>query len=113
MMTRVSRAPSDGCFSAAGMEVIIYPSAEAILAPNAAPAPDCPVVDIQLGGMSGSELQLHLAAAGSKLPIIFITAHDEPEVREMAQKAGCCAYLSKPFSRESLLAAIHKAVPNS
>lgn len=98
---------------AAGMEAILYQSAEAFLAPSGVPAPDCLLVDIQLGGMSGFELQVRLAAAGSKLPIIFITAHDEPEGRETAQKAGCAAYLRKPFSRELLLAAIHKAVPNA
>jgi len=94
---------------AAGIDAVLYPSAEAFLAPTPLPRPDCLVLDIQMGGMSGLDLQLRLAEAGSPVPIIFITAHDEPEIREQAQKGGCVAYLRKPFSGESLLEAIRHA----
>ncbi len=96
---------------AAGFEVHIYPSAEAFLTPTALPPPDCLVLDIQLAGMSGLELQRRLRELGALTPVIFVTAHDATEVREEAQQAGCVAYLRKPVARHTLLEAIAKALP--
>ena len=94
---------------AAQIQPIIYASAEAFLADMKHPKFDCLLFDIQLGGMSGLELNEKLAAAGSTTPVVFITAHDEPELRQQAQSAGCVAYLKKTDSAETLLAAIHRA----
>src|SRR6266536_5785864 len=76
---------------AAGFEVRTYPSAEDFLAPTSLPQPDCLVLDIQLAGMSGLELQRRLRELGTLTPVIFVTAHDATEVREEAQQAGCVA----------------------
>jgi FixJ family two-component response regulator len=73
-------------------------------------AAECLVLDIHLGGMSGLELQAALAANSVPLPIIFITAFDNPSTQERARKAGAAAYLQKPFDDQTLINAIEKAV---
>ena len=95
---------------ASGFEIDTYPSAEAFLAPTPLPPADCLVLDIQLGGMSGVELQQELRERGSVTPIIFVTAHDDREVRDEAVRAGCVAYLRKPVASRALLEAVAKAM---
>jgi FixJ family two-component response regulator len=95
---------------ASGFEVRTYPSAEAFLAPARLPEPDCLVLDIQLGGMSGLDLQRRLRELHSPVPIVFVTAHDAPGVRGEAEQGGCSAYLLKPVGRQTLLEAINKAI---
>jgi FixJ family two-component response regulator len=97
-------------FRASGFEVRTYPSAEAFLAVTPLPQPDCLVLDIHLGGMSGLDLQRRLREAGNPPPIIFVTAHDAPGVRAEAERAGCSAYFLKPVPRKPLIEAITKAV---
>ena len=96
---------------ASGFEVHSFASAEAFVTPTSLPQPDCLVLDIQLGGMSGLDLQRQLRESGSHIPIIFVTAHDAAEVREEAEQSGCVAYLRKPVARHTLLEAIAKALP--
>jgi FixJ family two-component response regulator len=93
-----------------GFDVRRYPSAEAFLAPTTLPQPDCLVLDIHLGGMSGLGLLRHLREFGALTPVIFVTAHDVPGVREEAEQAGCSAYFPKPVRGELLVEAISKAV---
>ena len=100
-------------FRASGFDVRTYPSAEAFLAAAPHPQPDCLVFDIQLGGMSGVELQRHLREAGDAVPIIFVTAHDAPAVRAEAELSGCVAYFPKPVPRASLIEAVNQAVAAS
>jgi FixJ family two-component response regulator len=101
-------------FRVSGFGVHTYPSAEAFLAATPGPPPDCLVLDIHLGGMSGLDLQRRLRASGDPAPIIFVTAHDAPGVRQEAERGGCAAYFLKPVPGKSLLEAINKAVnPNS
>ena len=70
--------------------------------------PDCVVLDVQMPGMTGLELQRGLA--GSKLPLIFITAHDEVGVRERAMAAGAIAFLRKPFDDELFIRTLREAL---
>jgi len=100
----------DRLLRAAGYHAFTYPSAEAFLQEEGRARPDCILLDIQLGGMSGFELQTRLAASGSTIPIIFITAHDDPETREQARQTDCVAYLRKTDPGEMVLDAIRKAV---
>jgi FixJ family two-component response regulator len=97
-------------FRASGLGVHTYPSAEAFLAATTLPPADCLVLDIQLGGMSGLDLQRRLRERGARAPIIFVTAHDAPGVRQEAEQGGCAAYFLKPVPGKPLLAAIAKAV---
>jgi FixJ family two-component response regulator len=61
-------------------------------------------------GMSGLELQERLAAAGCRLPIIFITAHGDVGTAVRAMKAGALHFIEKPFSSQLLLDMVHKAL---
>jgi FixJ family two-component response regulator len=56
--------------------------------------------------MSGLDLQDELSSLGEKHPVIFITAHDNPQWQERAKAAGAIAYLRKPFDQKSLLDAV-------
>jgi FixJ family two-component response regulator len=95
---------------AAGMQPIAYLSAEAFLADDGRPRFDCLVLDVQLGGMSGIDLALRLAADGAPAPFICITAHDDPDTRARADAAGCAAYFRKTDSGAAVLAAIRRAI---
>lgn len=70
--------------------------------------PDCIVLDIQMPGLNGLEVQRRLA--GSGIPVIFITAHDEIGVRDRALAAGAAAYLRKPFDDEILIRVVRAAI---
>jgi FixJ family two-component response regulator len=93
---------------AAGIQPITYASAEAFLADTKHPQFDCLVFDIQLGGMSGIELAQEIVAKGVQTPFIFITVHDEPEIRASAEAAGCAAYFNKTDSGSEVLEAIRR-----
>ncbi|MEA3127895.1 MAG: hypothetical protein QOD67_4914 [Caballeronia sp.] len=70
--------------------------------------PVCLVLDVQMPGSNGLEVQRRIA--GSGIPVVFITAHDESGVREQALLAGATAYLRKPFNDELLIKAIRTAI---
>lgn len=72
--------------------------------------PDCLILDLQMPGMDGLEVQERLAELNSSIPIVFITAHDAPGMRERALSAGAIAYLRKPFDDELLVAALDAAL---
>jgi FixJ family two-component response regulator len=86
-----------------------YPSAEAFLKCKAARESACLVLDINLGGMSGIELQRRLKASGSPIPVIFITAADDEGTKAEAMRAGCAGFLRKPFPASVLIGTIAKA----
>jgi FixJ family two-component response regulator len=86
-----------------------YGSAAEFLDALGARLPDCLVVDLQMPGMTGLELQQHLAKVGIKIPTIVITAHDGIGTRERCRSAGASAYLLKPFQDATLIAAINSA----
>jgi len=70
----------------------------------------CFVVDVRLGDMTGFDLGRLLAAEGIRIPMIFITAHDDARTEECARRAGAVAYLAKPIDGDVLLEAIRRAV---
>ncbi len=104
------------CFSmsrllrAAHLQPITYPSAEAFLADTKRPKFDCLMLDIQLKGMSGLDLRRRLSAVMDATPVIFITAHDDPEVRAQAEASGCAGYFRKMDSGSDVLAAIRRTI---
>lgn len=95
---------------AAGMSVRGFASPEALLASDALGHASCLVLDVELPGLSGFELQRQLAAAGVALPVVFITGHDHPVFRRDAGLAGA-DYLTKPFPGRDLLRAVRRHLP--
>jgi DNA-binding response OmpR family regulator len=94
---------------AGGFQAVAFASAEAAL--EAGVAADALVLDIHLPGMSGFEMYRRLALAGEAPPAIFITARDEPAVRDEAEGlGGAGSYLPKPFSGRDLLDAVSRAL---
>ncbi len=94
----------------AGFEATGFASALDFLADGLATVPECLVLDIHLGGMNGFELYERLVAAGSAVPVVFITAHDDASTREHARQIGSSGYLRKPFEQHALLGAIYRAL---
>ena len=97
---------------AAGMQPITYTSGEAFLADTKHPQFDCLVFDIRMGGMSGIELGRRLREEGRYAPFIYITAHDEPEVRAGAEAAGCAAFFCKTDRGAAVLDVIRRVTQN-
>lgn len=73
-------------------------------------AVDCVVLDVQMPGLNGLEVQQRLNKIGSRIPIIFITAHDEVSVREKALAGGAMAFVRKPFNDELLIKILRAAL---
>ena len=71
---------------------------------------DCVILDVQMPGLNGLDVQDRLKKRGNRFPTIFITAHDEVNVRERALAAGAAAFLSKPFNAELLIKTLRAAV---
>jgi FixJ family two-component response regulator len=69
----------------------------------------CLILDINLGDGSGIELRHRLAEAGVSLPVIYITGNDSDATRMAAMASGCVAYLTKPFTAQSLIEPIRRA----
>ena len=93
-----------------GFRAAAFESAETFLRSRLRDDTSCLIVDVQMSGMNGLQLQSHLAAQGSGIPVIFITSYDERESRRRAMEAGAIAFLGKPFSDEQLLEAIRSAL---
>jgi FixJ family two-component response regulator len=70
----------------------------------------CLVTDIRMPGMSGLELQSKLNADCPAIPIIFITAHGDEEIRLQAMRAGAVEFMTKPFDDEALLECVRAAL---
>jgi FixJ family two-component response regulator len=93
-----------------GFWVTSFSSAEAFLARDPPVPPDCLVLDVWMDGMTGLDLQATLTARGEPIPIILITAHDDPLTRQRGLQGGAIAYLTKPFDDMVLLGAIRRAL---
>ena len=93
-----------------GYSTELYASTEEFLNAAATSKADCLIIDINLGATTGVELGRRLSALGYKLPIIFMTAHDNNVLRAQALRFGCVAYLYKPFPSQQLLNAINRAL---
>jgi FixJ family two-component response regulator len=93
--------------SSAGLRVAVFGSAAEFLASERPDAPACLVLDLQLPGASGLELQQQLD--GDAPPIVFISGHGDIPSSVRAIKAGAIEFLSKPFDDQELLRAIHAA----
>jgi FixJ family two-component response regulator len=100
----------DNLLRSVGFRVQGFASAEAFLQAQHAPETACLLLDVRLPGMNGLELQRQLGAAHGSLPIIFVTAYADEDVRARALAAGAVAVLSKPCREADLLQAIEAAL---
>ncbi|WP_245470780.1 response regulator [Bradyrhizobium guangzhouense] len=92
-----------------GFVATLFDSANALLDQGKFEEAICIVLDINLDGKSGIELRLRLAGQGVVAPIIYITGNDSAANRASAIASGCVAYLTKPFSAQSLIASVVRA----
>jgi len=90
----------------AGLGVRAFPSAQEFLAEPATDVPACLVLDVQLPGLSGLDLQARMAELDRDIPIVFITGRGDVPTSVRAMKAGALEFLEKPFQEEALLNAI-------
>ncbi|HSA81117.1 MAG TPA: response regulator [Geminicoccaceae bacterium] len=99
---------------ASDLDADTYASAQDFLAslPHATQL-DCLVLDLQMPGTSGLDLQRQLVRAGRQLPVVVITGHDEPGMQARCLAAGARAYLRKPLEAGALLAAIEAAIAHA
>jgi len=95
--------------SSVGLQVVVFGSAAEFLESEKPDAPACLVLDLQLPGTSGLELQEQLAT-GDAPPIIFITGHGDIPMSVRAMKAGAVEFLTKPFRSRDLLDAVRAAI---
>jgi FixJ family two-component response regulator len=93
-----------------GFRAAAFESAETFLRSGHLHDTSCLILDVQMPGMNGLQLQSQLAAAGCGIPIIFITAYDSKDSRQQAMQAGAAGFLGKPFSDEQLLRTINSAL---
>jgi FixJ family two-component response regulator len=100
----------DSLIRSAGWAVETFASAQEFLARPGAEMPSCLVLDLQLPGLSGLDLQKRMADAGLEIPIVFLTGHGDIPASVQAMKAGAVEFLTKPFDEEGLLQAIREAI---
>jgi len=96
--------------SAAGFTPRSFPSGEALLDAQGGVTAGCLVLDVRLPGISGLDLYRRLAQRGQTLPAVFITAYDDPSVREEAEGLGAAAFLHKPFRGRALVEVVSEII---
>jgi FixJ family two-component response regulator len=96
----------------ARMQPHTFHSVEEFLDANLPDDNACVVSDVRMPGASGLELPGLLCRRGHSLPVIFVTAHDTPETKAQAERAGAAAYFRKPVDGQALLDAIALALGN-
>ena len=93
-----------------GLSALCFGSAEQFLDSEARHEAVCLIADIRMPGLSGLELQAKLKAERRRLPVIFITAHGDDEMRIHATREGAVEFLTKPFKDAVLLEEVHAAL---
>lgn len=104
-LVRLLRA---SCLDAEG-----FASGEAFLGSLATRRPDCLVLDLQMAGLNGRDVQKQLMGMQSPIPLVMITAHEEPTMREQCLADGAAAWLRKPLRGEALIRSIRQAIGNA
>jgi FixJ family two-component response regulator len=96
-----------------GLSALCFGSAEQFLDSEARNKVACLIADIRMPGLSGLELQAKLKAERCRIPVVFITAHGDAEMRIHAMREGAVQFLSKPFDDTVLLEIVHAALKRS
>ncbi len=95
--------------SACGYRVSLYETAKQLLAAPLNGGPACILLDVQMAGMTGPQLQAQLADLGCQIPVVFLSAHGDIPTTVSTIKAGAEDFLTKPATKEQLLEAIQRA----
>lgn len=93
-----------------GYDALSYGSAEDFLQSQQRHSTSCVISDVQMPGVGGLELQRILISEGNRMPIIFITAFPDTQVRQQALQAGATCFLSKPCDGDTLVHCLESAV---
>lgn len=104
------RTSINSLLRSAGYRTLMFESAEAFLESEHISDPDGLVLDVKMPGLSGIELQRRLIELKHIVPIVFVTAHADDEIREVALAQGAIAFFAKPFNDEALLGVLSSAV---
>lgn len=104
------RKSIQGMLKSVGLHSEIFATPQDFLRSKRHDGPSCMVLDVRLPGVSGLDFQRELAAAGVRIPIIFITGHGDIPMTVKAMKFGAVEFLTKPFRDQDLLDAIHLAL---
>jgi FixJ family two-component response regulator len=99
-----------GLMKAAGYSAQAFASAEEFLNSGQRNNTACLIADIRMPGMSGLEMQAKLNAEHCRIPIVFITAHGDTNMRMQALRAGAVEFLAKPFNDDVLLEHVRAAL---
>src|SRR5678815_278729 len=98
-----AREGLESLIRSAGWSVETFVSAQEFLGRRGGEAPSCLILDLQLPGLSGLDLQKRMAEAGLEIPIVFLTGHGNIPASVQAMKAGAIEFLTKPVAEDSLL----------
>ena len=104
------RESLNGLMKAAGFPSLTFASAEEFLKSGQQYHTACLITDIRMPGMSGLDLQARLNSERRRIPIIFITAHGDTNMRMQALRAGAVEFLAKPFNDDVLLDHVRAAL---
>jgi FixJ family two-component response regulator len=104
------RTGLENLLESAGYSTRSYASGDALLDGGTWSEADCFLFDVRMKGLSGLQLQQHLAELGSRIPVIFLTAHTDDETRARAMVNGAYAFFGKPFDEDTLFDTIETAV---
>ena len=104
------RAAIQGMLKSVGLKAETFGTPQEFLGRQRPDGPSCLILDVELPGVSGLDFQKELAAAGIRIPIIFITGHGDIPMSVKAMKSGALEFLTKPFQDEDLINAIHQAL---
>jgi len=104
------RAAMEALLTACGYKVALYESAQQLLEAPPGNEPACILLDVQMDGLNGPQLQDRLSETGCRLPIVFITGHGDIPTTVQTIKAGAEDFLTKPVHKEKLLATIERAL---
>lgn len=96
---------------AGGYDARIFASAREFLSAGIPDTNSCLIIDVAMPEMDGLQLQKELVRAGCKAPIIFITALENPQVKERAKRAGVARFFKKPVDADVLLDAVNRTLP--
>jgi FixJ family two-component response regulator len=104
------RESVESLLKSVGFRVNTFSSAEEFMDSPRLSVADCLILDVRLEGMSGPDLQRELKSAGRLIPIVFVTAHETEALRERMMADGAIDCLLKPFTDDTLLGAVERAL---